>query len=131
MEELYDPTRKPEMPIREIETEPASGFAWLAGLLAILLGSVAGLILGGVNESPPLVIVSLVLLVLSMLGLAGLFVVNPNEAKVLQLFGAYRGTVRKSGLCWANPFYSKKAISVRVRNFESSRLKVNDRNGNP
>ncbi|HET7294926.1 MAG TPA: SPFH domain-containing protein [Vicinamibacteria bacterium] len=63
--------------------------------------------------------------------MGGLFMVNPNEARVLQLFGAYRGTVKTPGLRWANPFYSKRAISVRVRNFESARLKVNDADGNP
>jgi len=63
--------------------------------------------------------------------LGGLFVVNPNESKVLQLFGDYRGTVKTPGLRWANPFYSKRSISVRVRNFESARLKVNDADGNP
>jgi regulator of protease activity HflC (stomatin/prohibitin superfamily) len=63
--------------------------------------------------------------------LGGLFVVNPNEAKVLQLFGDYRGTVKTAGLRWSNPFYSKRSISVRVRNFESARLKVNDADGNP
>jgi len=61
----------------------------------------------------------------------GLFVVNPNEGRVVQLFGAYRGTVRDPGLRWANPFFTKKRISLRVRNFESARLKVNDTDGNP
>ena len=61
----------------------------------------------------------------------GLFVVNPNEGLVLQLFGAYRGTARDAGLRWANPFYTKGRISLRVRNFESERLKVNDTDGNP
>src|SRR4029079_2290914 len=56
---------------------------------------------------------------------------NPNEARVLQLFGAYRGTVREAGLRWASPFFSKMKISLRVRNFESGRLKVNDSDGNP
>ena len=61
----------------------------------------------------------------------GLFMVHPNQGKVLQLFGKYVGTVRTAGLKWANPFYSKKALSLRVRNFESGRLKVNDSLGNP
>ena len=61
----------------------------------------------------------------------GLFTVNPNEGRVLQLFGAYIGTVKQPGLRWANPFYSKHRISLRVRNFESSHLKVNDIEGNP
>ena len=63
--------------------------------------------------------------------LAGLFIVNPNEGKVLQLFGRYAGTVKQPGLRWANPFYTKKRISQRIRNFESSHLKVNDNEGNP
>jgi regulator of protease activity HflC (stomatin/prohibitin superfamily) len=62
---------------------------------------------------------------------AGLFLVHPNEAKVMQLFGKYAGTVHDSGLKWANPFYSKTAVSTRVRNFESSKLKVNDSRGSP
>ncbi len=63
--------------------------------------------------------------------LIGFFLVNPNEAKVLQLFGDYKGTAREPGLRWANPFYSKRAISLRVRNFETGKLKVNDIRGNP
>ncbi|MFQ6004680.1 MAG: SPFH domain-containing protein [Woeseia sp.] len=62
---------------------------------------------------------------------AGLFMVNPNEAKVMQLFGKYVGTVREPGLRWANPLYWKTKISTRVRNFESGRLKVNDSRGSP
>jgi len=61
----------------------------------------------------------------------GLFAVAPNEGKVLQLFGQYAGTVRTPGLQWANPFYKKKNVSLRIRNFESARLKVNDYEGNP
>jgi regulator of protease activity HflC (stomatin/prohibitin superfamily) len=61
----------------------------------------------------------------------GLFMVNPNEARVLQLFGKYVGTARTPGLRYANPFYSKKKVSVRVRNFETGKLKVNDLNSNP
>ena len=79
---------------------------------------------GIIAGSVPLAVVSLVLLF-------GLFVVNPNEARVLQLFGRYTGTVRQQGLRWANPLYSKKRISVRVRNSETERSKVNDTDGNP
>jgi len=61
----------------------------------------------------------------------GFFMVHPNQAKVLQLFGNYVGSVRETGLRWANPFYSKEAVSLRVRNFESEVLKVNDSSGNP
>jgi len=61
----------------------------------------------------------------------GFFMVNPKEGRVLQLFGKYVGTVHLTGLRWANPFYSKRRVSLRIRNFESSKLKVNDKNGNP
>jgi regulator of protease activity HflC (stomatin/prohibitin superfamily) len=63
--------------------------------------------------------------------MAGLFVVNPNEGKVLQFFGDYVGTAKRPGLRWANPLLTKKRVSLRVRNFESARLKVNDHEGNP
>ena len=61
----------------------------------------------------------------------GFFMVAPNEAKVMQLFGDYVGTAKTTGLRWANPFFKKRKISLRVRNFESSQLKVNDQDGNP
>jgi regulator of protease activity HflC (stomatin/prohibitin superfamily) len=61
----------------------------------------------------------------------GFFTVDPNEGRVMQLFGAYRGTARQHGLRWANPFYSKRRVSLRVRNFETAKLKVNDARGNP
>jgi membrane protease subunit (stomatin/prohibitin family) len=61
----------------------------------------------------------------------GFFQVQPNQGKVMQLFGRYTGTVRHEGLRWTNPFYAKRNVSLRVRNFESSRLKVNDNDGNP
>jgi regulator of protease activity HflC (stomatin/prohibitin superfamily) len=70
-------------------------------------------------------------LVIDIFMMTGLFTVAPNEGQVLQLFGAYRGTTRDEGLRWANPFYSKRRISLRVRNFESAKLKVNDTDGNP
>lgn len=69
--------------------------------------------------------------VVALVLLGGLFMVEPNQARVLTLFGAYRGSERDSGLRFANPFYAKKAISLRVRNFETEHLKVNDADGNP
>jgi len=65
------------------------------------------------------------------IGLFGAFVIEPNEAKVLMLLGSYVGTVKDSGLRWSIPFYSRRGISLRVRNFESTKLKVNDREGSP
>ncbi len=63
--------------------------------------------------------------------MAGLFIVNPNDSRVLVLFGTYKGTVKKNGFFWANPFYTKKRITLRARNLNGERLKVNDRAGNP
>jgi regulator of protease activity HflC (stomatin/prohibitin superfamily) len=69
------------------------------------------------------------LVAFTMMG--GLFIVHPNEAKALTLFGTYKGTVRQDGFWWANPFFTKQAISLRVRNFETAKLKVNDNHSNP
>ncbi len=77
------------------------------------------------------IIISSIVMTLICIGFAGFFVVNPNETKVLQLFGAYRGSEITDGLRWANPFYTKRKVSIRVRNFETGRLKVNDKDGNP
>jgi regulator of protease activity HflC (stomatin/prohibitin superfamily) len=63
--------------------------------------------------------------------LAGLFIVNPNEARVLILFGRYVGTVKANGFCWANPFFAKKRVSLRARNLNGEKIKVNDKAGNP
>jgi regulator of protease activity HflC (stomatin/prohibitin superfamily) len=84
------------------------------------------------DDSAPFFFVGAVLSVgLWILTVKGFFIVGPNEARVLQLFGDYVGSAKVAGLRWANPFYSKKKISLRVRNFESSHLKVNDAEGNP
>lgn len=73
-----------------------------------------------------------ILLTFTMLILmTGLFIVHPNEAKALVLFGTYKGTVRQDGFWWANPFFTKQPISLRVRNFETAKLKVNDNHSNP
>ncbi|WP_037316370.1 SPFH domain-containing protein [Salegentibacter sp. Hel_I_6] len=70
-------------------------------------------------------------IVISLFILPGLILVNPNGSRVLLLFGDYKGTVKKNGLFWVNPFYTKKKVSLRARNFDSERLKVNDKLGNP
>src|SRR5687767_2831308 len=80
----------------------------------------------------PLLMIGVVLLIgVDILLVRGLFMVAPNEAQVLQLFGDYAGTAKVPGLRWANPFYTRRKLSLRVRNFESSHLKVNDAEGNP
>ncbi|MEY4607825.1 MAG: hypothetical protein RL625_42 [Gemmatimonadota bacterium] len=75
--------------------------------------------------------VASLLFVLALIGFGGFFIIHPNEAKALVLFGTYKGTVKKDGMWWANPFMTKQAISLRVRNFETAKLKVNDNHSNP
>jgi regulator of protease activity HflC (stomatin/prohibitin superfamily) len=117
--------------IRERETRGLPGLPSLLFLLVAFAFCVYGIVEGARERYPPLSLWSALALLFVVFLMAGLFVVNPNEGRVLQLFGDYVGTVRIPGLRWANPFYSKKRISLRVRNFESSRLKVNDNEGNP
>ncbi len=77
------------------------------------------------------VVAAILLFAIVLIFWAGLFLVHPNEAKVLQLFGKYVGTTHEPGLKWANPFFAKSAVSTRIRNFESGQLKVNDSHGSP
>ncbi len=121
--------------IRETERSTVPGGAMLVVVLAVFALGLYGVISSAKavdhgGSAWPL-IAFIVLMVLDSLALGGFFIVNPNEAKVLQLFGSYVGTTKKPGLQWTNPFYSKKRISLRVRNFESQHLKVNDKEGNP
>jgi regulator of protease activity HflC (stomatin/prohibitin superfamily) len=117
--------------IREIERKPVSGYFGLAVLTLATLSGIAGLVQSIRAENVLAVFLLIVFLLATFISWFGLFLVNPNEAKVLQLFGRYVGTVREAGLKYANPFYSKHKVSVRVRNFESQKLKVNDHNSNP
>jgi regulator of protease activity HflC (stomatin/prohibitin superfamily) len=100
--------------------------------LLVGLGLVAWAVVGAIKDQAlvPVLAWMAVELVL-VICMFGFFVVNPNEGRVMQLFGDYKGTVKTAGLRWANPFYSKRHISLRVRNFESGHLKVNDSDGNP
>ena len=117
--------------IREKELHPPSGIAFLVFLVPAFIGSVALLVLSArTGEAAPTVACGLLVALLGFL-FAGLFVVNPNEAKVLQLFGHYAGSAREPGLRWANPFFTKKKVSLRAVSFESGKLKVNDLDGNP
>jgi regulator of protease activity HflC (stomatin/prohibitin superfamily) len=112
-------------------------FAALPGLpVFLLLVAVFGLLLyaliTGAERFSILTIVAFgVALTFDAFLMAGVFVVNPNEGRVLQFFGDYVGTTKAAGLRWANPLFTKRRISLRVRNFESARLKVNDQEGNP
>ncbi|HWN44714.1 MAG TPA: SPFH domain-containing protein [Thermoanaerobaculia bacterium] len=117
--------------IREREFNGRTGFGMFFLFLALFGASIYGMKAGIENGSLALILTSILVLLASIFGGAGLFLVNPNETKVLQLFGDYVGSAKEAGLRWANPLYSKKKVSVRTRNFETGKLKVNDRAGNP
>ena len=134
---------------------PASGWLPLFVCLLLFFGGIALLVFAARSENVPLVLASCGAMALSVLMLFGFMAIQPNQARVLLLFGTYKGSVRTSGFYWVNPFFSKKKISLRVRNFEtgssavpetkdsSGRVthkagrtsgrpaKVNDRDGNP
>jgi regulator of protease activity HflC (stomatin/prohibitin superfamily) len=113
---------------QEREASSANGFVYvIAGLLIAL--TVIFLVV--TRPSPVLGLVFGVGMLTAAWCLAGLYMLQPNQAALLTLFGSYRGTDRSDGLRWANPFYVKKKISVRARNFNSEKLKVNDKRGNP
>src|SRR5437870_2228204 len=125
---------------QERAVKPFGGLPMLFLNIGLLLGGVAVLIHAGVEGSRPLhpavwwqVIIGILMEIAGVISLGGHFTLQPNSAKVLILFGAYHGTVRESGFHWANPFYSKAdtKISLRTRNFNSEKLEVNDKRGNP
>ena len=104
--------------------KPANGYVMLVVVLVLFFGSIA---FGIQQKNAWYLIIS----VLSFVGFFGFILVNPNTSKVILLFGKYVGTIKNNGLYWANPFYTKKKISLRASNFDSERLKVNDKLGNP
>jgi regulator of protease activity HflC (stomatin/prohibitin superfamily) len=117
--------------IREKEFPAVPGLPVLIVLILVFGLALWALVTSAKAGVPLAVVGGLVVMVLSAILMAGVFVVNPNEAKVLQFFGAYIGSTKVPGLRWANPLFTKKRISLRVRNFESGKLKVNDNEGNP
>ncbi|WP_299110188.1 SPFH domain-containing protein [uncultured Tenacibaculum sp.] len=104
--------------------KPANGYIMFAVVLTLIIG---GIIFTINSENPIFLIAVLVGFILAL----GFILVNPNSSKVLLFFGKYVGTVKQNGLYWANPLYKKKTISLRASNFDSERLKVNDKLGNP
>lgn len=104
--------------------KPANGYLMLVVFLILFGGGITMAIM----QDEPLYIIAIVI---GFFMLFGFILVNPNTSKVILLFGKYVGTVKQNGLYWANPFYSKKKISLRASNFDSERLKVNDKLGNP
>jgi regulator of protease activity HflC (stomatin/prohibitin superfamily) len=116
---------------KEQTRSAAHGFVMLPLLLAGIGICLYFVIRSAVAQFIPGVILAGLVLALLGVCLGGFFMVEPNQGRVLTLFGAYVGTVKATGLRWANPFYMKRSVSLRVRNFETHRLKVNDHDGNP
>ncbi|HEY0653183.1 MAG TPA: SPFH domain-containing protein, partial [Chryseosolibacter sp.] len=109
---------------KEKAYSPMSGYLMLLIVAVLFIGSIWGLI---VMRNAWLIVP----LVLSIVFMPGFFFVNPNNSMVLVLFGDYKGTVKENGFYWVNPFFMKKSISLRARNFDSEKIKVNDKVGNP
>ena len=120
--------RMPDPVVEERSASSTNGFLGLLGGLALIAVGVV-VLLGA--EGIAFTVAGIGIAVLGVIVLAGLFTVAPGEAKVVQFFGTYVGTVRRSGLQWVNPLTSKQRISTRIRNHESDVLKVNDLDGNP
>ena len=116
---------------KEFERKTLPGGLILLLLLLVIVASIGGLANFASQQQHGAAIGFLVLGLVALFFTFGVFTVNPNEARVVQLFGAYRGTVKTPGLRWANPLFTKTRISQRVRNFDSDKLKVNDAGGNP
>ncbi|KAA8994444.1 SPFH domain-containing protein [Stenotrophomonas cyclobalanopsidis] len=123
--------------MKEKSLSSLNGLGTLAGALLVALAGGALFVFGVAAKasagSPNLAMMfgGLLIAAMAIFALAGLYTVQPNQAAVLSLFGKYVGTVKDNGLRWNNPFYSKRRVSQRVRNFESGKLKVNELDGSP
>lgn len=100
-------------------------------VLGLFLAGAGLVVMAVVREVPWWVVGGVLAVILGGLGVRGFFALQPNEARVMILFGAYRGTVRQSGFHWVNPFMSRIPLSLRARNLNGDKLKVNDKRGNP
>lgn len=117
--------------IRELQARTWKGLPVLLAHIVALALVIYWLVLAIRGRDLAGILAASTALTVVLVGCGGFYMVNPNEARVLQLFGAYRGSERTDGLRWANPFFTKRKVSVRVRNFETGKLKVNDKSGNP
>ncbi len=117
--------------MKEAPVTSFSGIPFLLALLAGLVGCAVLFVTGIPAQSIPQIVAAVLFAVVLTACLGGFYMVEPNQAAVLSLFGRYIGTVKDQGLRWNNPFFSAKKISLRTRNFESSKLKVNDLEGSP
>jgi len=117
--------------IQEIERKPLHGLVAFTAITLAVLATGYWFYAAATDEAVVSAVLAVLLLAGELFCYHGLMFVYPNEARVLVLFGAYKGTAREPGWRWVNPFYQKLKLSVRVRNFETGRMKVNDRDGNP
>lgn len=117
--------------ITESEAGSQPGIPWLLADVVIVLGAIALFITGGIAGSVPLILLAVALTVAFPVVTAGFYMIQPNQSAVLTLFGDYRGSDSNPGLRFANPLYTKKKVSLRVRNFTTQTSKVNDSRGNP
>ncbi len=117
--------------MKEAPVKSLSGIPVLLGILLLVPASIYIAVQGLAAGNPFIVIAAVLLILVAVVSLGGFYMVEPNQAAVLSLFGKYVGTVKDQGLRWNNPFYAARKISQRTRNFESSKLKVNDLDGNP
>jgi len=115
----------------EREIHGVAGWLMVGVLILVGAGAIAGVARAVEMESGPGMAGCTLVLVLAALCFIGLTVNNPNQAKVVTLFGVYKGSLKQPGFWWVNPLTTRKGISLRVRNFESDKLKVNDHDGNP
>ncbi len=112
--------------IKEQQRAVASGYLMLAVVFTLFLASILAFVSSNASRNPIFLVLTGALLLMSAIFCStGFIIVQPNTAVVLQLFGRYVGTAKAEGLHWANPFFTKRAVSLRVRNFETNRLKVN------
>ena len=111
--------------------KPANGYLMLVLGIVLALLAIGILYMSIAQDSPIWLVPAGIATTVAVLLFVGLFVVNPNDSRVLVLFGTYKGTVKKNGFCWANPFFLKRSITLRARNLNGQKLKVNDKNGNP
>lgn len=116
---------------REVERRAVNGVVMLLLLLAVMGVGIWQLISGANTDNPPQAVAGVAALVVAIVLMVGLFTVAPNQGRVLTLFGKYKGTVKAQGLWWVNPFMLKAPISLRIRNFETTKMKVNDHDSNP
>jgi SPFH domain / Band 7 family len=119
---------------REVKAMTGSGYAmllvWL-GLLALAIWLITGVAASDTDPSVMQIVLIAAIVTAGLLILCGFYIINPNEAAAIQLFGSYKGTDRTNGLRWVLPWYSKKKISARANNLISEKIKVNDLRGNP